>query len=73
MMQSIQGTSCEILGDRAPDTSGNDINKSNASFLDTAVPARRGGKPSEVAATIHFLASEGAAYINGEIIHVDGD
>ncbi|EGQ5312596.1 SDR family oxidoreductase [Enterobacter hormaechei] len=41
-------------------------------FLETVVPARRTGQPSEVAATIHSLASEGASYINGEVIHVDG-
>ncbi|MFF0227176.1 SDR family oxidoreductase [Streptomyces sp. NPDC004629] len=25
-----------------------------------------------MAATVFFLASEGAAYVNGEVIHVDG-
>ncbi|MDO5101840.1 MAG: SDR family oxidoreductase [Lautropia sp.] len=49
-----------------------DNDEANAKFLDMVVPARRGGQPSEVAATIHFLASTGAAYINGEVIHVDG-
>lgn len=69
---SILATSREILGDMAPVTSVVDNDESNASFLETVVPARRGGQPSEVAATIHFLASVGAAYINGEVIHVDG-
>lgn len=36
------------------------------------VPAGRLGDPKEVAATVVFLASEGAAYINGETIHVNG-
>ena len=36
------------------------------------VPAGRLGDPKEIAATVAFLASEGAAYINGETIHVNG-
>jgi len=38
----------------------------------SAVPAGRLGLPKEIAATVVFLASEGAAYINGETIHVNG-
>lgn len=51
---------------------GGDNQSSNAGFLETVVPARRGGQPSEVAATIFFLASVGAAHINGDVLHVDG-
>ncbi|MFM9282440.1 SDR family NAD(P)-dependent oxidoreductase [Paenibacillus jiagnxiensis] len=69
---SILATSRELLGDLISAESGEDNDESNASYLDTVVPARRGGQPSEVAATIHFLSSPGAAYINGEVIHVDG-
>lgn len=36
------------------------------------VPAGRLGDPKEIAATVAFLASEGAAYITGETIHVNG-
>ena len=36
------------------------------------VPLRRLGRPAEVAATVAFLFSEGAAYITGEAIHVNG-
>jgi NAD(P)-dependent dehydrogenase (short-subunit alcohol dehydrogenase family) len=36
------------------------------------VPMKRYGKSDEVAATIAFLASEGAAYITGQNIRVDG-
>lgn len=36
------------------------------------VPANRLGAPTEIAATVAFLASEGAAYITGETIHVNG-
>lgn len=36
------------------------------------VPANRLGDPKEIAATVGFLVSEGAAYITGETIHVNG-
>lgn len=37
-----------------------------------SVPAKRLGKVSEVADTVSFLLTEGAAYINGQNIPVDG-
>jgi NAD(P)-dependent dehydrogenase (short-subunit alcohol dehydrogenase family) len=37
-----------------------------------AVPLKRYGKVEEVAATVAFLASEGAAYITGQSLRVDG-
>ena len=37
-----------------------------------AVPARRAGTPEEVAACVRFLASEGAAYVTGTTLYVDG-
>jgi NAD(P)-dependent dehydrogenase (short-subunit alcohol dehydrogenase family) len=37
-----------------------------------SVPMRRYGKVEEIAATISFLASDGAAYITGQNIRVDG-
>jgi NAD(P)-dependent dehydrogenase (short-subunit alcohol dehydrogenase family) len=36
------------------------------------VPLKRYGRSEEVAATIAFLCSEGAAYITGQNIRVDG-
>jgi 3-oxoacyl-[acyl-carrier protein] reductase len=36
------------------------------------VPLGRVGQPEEVAATVGFLCSEGAAYISGQVISVDG-
>lgn len=36
------------------------------------IPAKRYAKPEEVAATVRFLASDEAAYINGHILNIDG-
>ena len=37
-----------------------------------AVPARRAGKPEEVAACVRFLASQEAGYVTGAVLSVDG-
>jgi len=37
-----------------------------------AVPARRAGRPDEVAACARFLASEQAGYVTGSTLYVDG-
>jgi NAD(P)-dependent dehydrogenase (short-subunit alcohol dehydrogenase family) len=37
-----------------------------------SVPLKRYGTSEEIAATIAFLASDGAAYITGQNIRVDG-
>jgi 3-oxoacyl-[acyl-carrier protein] reductase len=38
----------------------------------SAVPARRAGRPEEVAACARFLASEQAGYVTGSTLYVDG-
>ena len=37
-----------------------------------AIPLGRLGEPSEIAHAVSFLASEGAAYITGETLHING-
>jgi len=38
----------------------------------TIVPAGRAGKPEEVAALVRFLCSDGAGYVNGQVIGING-
>lgn len=44
----------------------------NEAELKNMVPLKRFGTPEEVAHTVGFLASEGAAYITGEVISING-
>ncbi|KGJ92765.1 3-oxoacyl-ACP reductase FabG [Thalassotalea sp. ND16A] len=49
-----------------------ELNDEQKQAIFSQVPANRLGKPEEIAATVAFLASDAAAYINGETIHVNG-
>jgi len=49
-----------------------DLPEKQREALLSQVPAARLGEASEITETVMFLASDGAAYITGETIHVNG-
>ena len=49
-----------------------DLPDANKEALLTQVPLARLGAPEEIASVVCFLAGEGAGYITGETIHVNG-
>jgi len=38
----------------------------------TVIPAKRGGKPEDVAAVVYFLCSPDSDYVTGQVINIDG-
>ena len=49
-----------------------ELNEAIKASLLAVIPLSRLGDPQEVAHAVAFLASEGAAYITGETLHVNG-
>ena len=48
------------------------IPKKSREALLAQIPAARYGTPEDVAAAVAFLASDGAGYITGQVIHING-
>jgi 3-oxoacyl-[acyl-carrier protein] reductase len=56
----------------APGFIETDMTKDIPEAVIDAIPARRTGKPEDVAAAVRFLASEDAGYVTGTTLFVDG-
>jgi 3-oxoacyl-[acyl-carrier protein] reductase len=56
----------------APGLVGTDFIPENAQMFASGIPARRIAEPSEIAEVVRFLASEGAGYVTGALLRVDG-
>jgi len=68
---NLRSNSAEILGPGAPFMEGVGLS-ANPELIKTVIPAGRRGTPEEVAAVACFLGSEGAAYVTGQTLVVDG-
>ncbi|MGH6979800.1 MAG: SDR family NAD(P)-dependent oxidoreductase [Stellaceae bacterium] len=68
------GITCNAIAPGAVDTTA--LSTTNAppviEAMKLRVPVRRIGKPEEMAATVAFLVSPGASYVNGATIDVNG-
>jgi NAD(P)-dependent dehydrogenase (short-subunit alcohol dehydrogenase family) len=51
---------------------GGQLTDERKASMSAGIPLGRVGQPSEIAATIAFLLTDGAAYISGATIQVDG-
>lgn len=68
---NLRANSMAILGEDAPEMASAGFG-ANPDLINAAVPAGRRGTAEEVAAVACFLASEGAAYVTGQTLVVDG-
>lgn len=48
------------------------LTEAQTSAITTKIPLNRLGKPEDIAAAVCFLASDGASYITGQTLHVNG-
>jgi 3-oxoacyl-[acyl-carrier protein] reductase len=48
------------------------LNEKQREAILTRVPANRLGTPADVAAAVVYLASEEAAYVTGQTLHING-
>ena len=70
-----RGVRCNAVGPGMVPTPGSSDVYDDADVRDAraqAVPMRRLGQPSDIAAVVSFLVSDDAAYVTGQTIYVDG-
>ena len=68
------GITVNVLAPGPIDTEimGGQLTDERKAAMSSGIPTGRVGQPSEIAATIAFLLSAGAGYVNGATIQVDG-
>lgn len=68
------GITVNVLAPGAIDTEimGGKLTDERKASISAGIPLGRVGQPTEIAATVNFLLSDGGAYINGATIQIDG-
>ena len=68
------GISVNVIAPGPVDTEimGGRLTEERKAAMSAGIPLGRVGQPEEIAATVAFLLSEGAGYINGATIQLDG-
>jgi len=68
------GITVNVLAPGSIDTEimGGRLTEERKAAVSAGIPLGRVGQPGEIAATVAFLLSEGAGYINGATIQLDG-
>ena len=68
------GITVNVLAPGPVDTEimGGKLTEDRKAAMSAGIPLGRVGQPSEIAATIAFLLSDGAGYISGSTVQVDG-
>ena len=59
-------------GDVAPERRGRPLPPERRAVLAKQIPVGRIGTPAEIAAAVVFLASDGAAFVNGAVLDIHG-
>lgn len=68
-----RGITCNAIAPGFIDTDmTRGMNEKAREAVVAAIPMKRAGQPEDIAAAAVFLAGEGASYITGEVIRVDG-
>ncbi|MBN2659191.1 MAG: SDR family oxidoreductase [Spirochaetales bacterium] len=61
-----------VVGYVPTDMTKENMNNELSSIWNDYCPARRVGKPEEIADAVYYLTTENAGFINGEVLHITG-